>query len=185
MRGWSHAFTQHQQCTFKVRLENKQADDLTPRPPSPPPPAAAAVVTSPAPAVVAKSDNSKTDVAAAGSPQPTTNSSSIGMFSKHRVGSFGFAGPLRRSLDQFDEADALNLWKKCTSYSPTLKHMLPKWTRQGTEGGGSVEIPSSVEESSSETVAADSTSSNRHTETSHTNSTPSSEEKMLALFYKV
>lgn len=53
--------------------------------------------------------------------------------SKGRVGSFSFRGPLKKSFDQFEESDAINLWKKCTSYSPKIKHMFPKWGRLSGE----------------------------------------------------
>ena len=78
--------------------------------------------------------------ATSAAPVTVTSSTSTakGMFSKTRVGSFSFGAPLLKSFEQFDSdggEGGLNLWKKCTSYSPKIKHILPKWTRLSMDGG--------------------------------------------------
>ncbi|XP_047737190.1 uncharacterized protein LOC108673136 [Hyalella azteca] len=114
-KGWHDCFPSDQNCTFRIRLDTRAAtpsqeppdgDHHTAAPDVPPPAQCAA-----------------------------NNSAASKALPRPSIGPFSFAhSNLKKSLDQFDETDALNLWKKCTSYSPKLAHMFPKWTRRSCDG---------------------------------------------------
>ncbi|KAF2352371.1 hypothetical protein FHG87_016871, partial [Trinorchestia longiramus] len=144
-KGWHDCFPPDHLCTFRIRLDTRADNEATSVRGAPP----------------RGADNDSTrsercppvDVPPAGGDSGGGGPSKL--FSRPRIGPFSLANsPLKKSLDHFDEADALNLWKKCTSYSPKISHIFPKWTRKSSRDVQSQEAGETLQETNGGITAA-------------------------------
>ena len=125
-RSWSEAFVQEPN-TFKIRFSKTEVSSHS----------------TPA--------SSRPDSLCGSTPpkQPTGSSQDCRSSRSEAMRVFPSIDSLHKSFDKID-ADTLNLWKKCTSYSPKIKHMFPNWAKKYAEKDGEYREERSVPNSSAE-----------------------------------